>query len=224
MKYIFVDFEMHPISKKYYAEREICKGEIIEFGAVMLDESFQEVSSFKEYVNPEYVQEMYHKISRLTGITEERLLGASRFNEVFDRFVDWCNRLDPEFIVYAWSGSDYAQINKEMKLKNTDISENVQNVLKNWVDFQKEYCTLIKADHVISLEKALNSIGEFFVGDMHDALWDARNTAELFRVTRDQEKFLNLLSSIRSLLVQEDYSSHGYALGDLFDFSSICVA
>lgn len=224
MKHIFVDFEMHPISKAYQAERTICQREIIEFGAVMLDENFNEISSFKEYVNPEYVKEIYKKISILTGITKERLVGASRFNKVFTSFVTWCNSVDNEFVVYTWSDSDFEQITKEMKLKNTYVSDDVNKVLDNWVDFQKDYCELVKADKLISLEKALNSIGQYFVGDMHDALWDARNTADLFTVTRDQDTFFDMLLSVKSLIVQEDNKSSGCKLGDMFDFSSICLA
>ena len=48
MKHIFVDFEMHPIAKEFQNERKICPCEIIEFGAVMLDDDFIEISSFKE--------------------------------------------------------------------------------------------------------------------------------------------------------------------------------
>ena len=53
MKHIFVDFEMHPIAKEYKEEKVICQREIIEFGAVMLDESFKEITSFKAFVQPE---------------------------------------------------------------------------------------------------------------------------------------------------------------------------
>lgn len=45
MKKIFVDLEMNPIRDK--AARRICRSETIEIGAIMLDESNQEISSFK---------------------------------------------------------------------------------------------------------------------------------------------------------------------------------
>ena len=223
MKHIFVDFEMHPISREYREERRICPREIIEFGAVMLDGEFNEIAEFKEYVRPEYVKEVYKKISILTGITQGRLSGASKFNDVFMRFVSWCKSLDDEFTIYAWSGSDLDQITKEMCLKNTYRTEEVEAVLKNWIDFQKDYCELVKADKLISLEKALNSIGQYFVGDMHDALCDARNTADLFTVTRNHDVFFGLLSSVKNLINNEDNAS-GCSLGDMIDFSSICLA
>ncbi|MBR6771084.1 MAG: exonuclease domain-containing protein [Lachnospiraceae bacterium] len=222
MKHIFVDLEMHPISREYQEERKVCPGEIIEFGAVMLDEELKEIASFKEYVRPEYVKEVHKKIEILTGIPQGRLSGASRFNDVFSQFVLWCKSRGDEFTIYAWSGSDLEQITREMSLKNTYRSVEVEAVLNNWVDFQKDYCELVKADKLISLEKALNSIGQYFMGDMHDALCDARNTAELFIITRNQDEFFELLSTVKNLTNDEEKTS-GCTLGDLINFDSICL-
>lgn len=61
MKYIVVDLEMNPIAKKYADKAAICKNEIIEIGAVLLDENFQEISSFMTYVRPEYNSEIVKK-------------------------------------------------------------------------------------------------------------------------------------------------------------------
>ena len=38
MRYIFVDFEMNPVSEKFPEIKKQCKREIIEIGAVMLNE------------------------------------------------------------------------------------------------------------------------------------------------------------------------------------------
>lgn len=100
MKHIFIDFEMHPISKEYKQERKISLMEIIEFGEVMLDENYREISSFKEYVKPEYVKEMYTSVMALTGITPGKLASAIRFDEVLRLFVKWCKSFDEEYIIY----------------------------------------------------------------------------------------------------------------------------
>lgn len=51
MKHIVVDSEMNGIKKGSEAKR-ICDREIIEIGAVMLDDSLNEVSYFRTYVKP----------------------------------------------------------------------------------------------------------------------------------------------------------------------------
>ena len=50
MKYVVVDLEMNWLASKYKIEREFCEREIIEIGAVVLDEKFQEIDKFKTYV------------------------------------------------------------------------------------------------------------------------------------------------------------------------------
>ena len=46
---IFVDLEMHPIPRSLKEERKICTQEIIEIGAVKLNEENEEISSFCEF-------------------------------------------------------------------------------------------------------------------------------------------------------------------------------
>lgn len=50
MKHIVIDLEMNKIARSSEA-RKICKSEIIEIGAVMLDENLQEIGNFRTYVN-----------------------------------------------------------------------------------------------------------------------------------------------------------------------------
>ena len=90
MKYIFVDFEMNPIEGKFKEIRQLCRQEIIEIGAVMLDESYQEVDSFKQYVKPAFSSEITKKYARLTGITTAMVADAPSFNEAIDIFLSWC--------------------------------------------------------------------------------------------------------------------------------------
>lgn len=224
MRRIFVDFEMHPISKEYIEERKICQREIIEFGAVMLDEQCNEISSFKEYVKPQYVRELYGRVVALTGITAATLSGAQHFNEVFYDFLSWCNFFDEDFVVYAWSKSDLEQLTKEMELKKTVQSESVDRLLDNWIDFQKEYCELVKAKQMLSLEKAMNVIGQRYMGNMHDALWDARNTAELFAASVDRNRFFRQLKPITETLSNSKKGIITFSLGEIFNFEACNLA
>ena len=65
MIYVFVDFEMNMIDSEYKKEKKICKSEIIEIGAVKLDEDYNEIDSFKSYVKPAYGT-MASRIIKLT--------------------------------------------------------------------------------------------------------------------------------------------------------------
>lgn len=223
MCYIFVDCEMQSIEAAYKKERTVCSREIIEFGAVMLDGNYREVAFFKEYVKPNYAKVISPQITSLTGITQSKVMGAAAFNEVFLKFVSWCRASGERFVVYAWSECDLEQVTKEMQLKKTIKTADIEEVLGSWVDFQEEYGGLVKADRKLGLKKAVDLTGQSFIGRQHDALCDARNTSELFRLSRNPNELSKLRSSMKYMTGQgaEGYSS---TLGDAFDFSSFCFA
>ena len=157
MRKIFVDLEMCPIPKEYEAEKEICKLETIEIGAVMLDEDGKETDLFKEYIKPVYAAEIPRNIEKLTGIHFGILQGAASFREVLQRFTDWCGVMD--YTIFSWSDNDLLQILQEAALKGIDDTLQLNYMYHRWKDFQQEYCDLFPMDHVMSLEKAVNYCG-----------------------------------------------------------------
>ena len=177
MKAVFVDFEMNPIGRDQKEARRICKGEIIEIGAVKIDEDGNEISSYKEYVLPEYTTAM---------------------NQTFDHFLTWCNEGCPNaYEMFAWSENDWRQLDCELRLKEIDEHDDrVRWMLDHWQNFQQIYCNLLGLDNVISLDKAVSTLGETFDGQMHDALWDARNTSKLYVLSKKKEEFRDIMQPI----------------------------
>ncbi|MBP3806183.1 MAG: exonuclease domain-containing protein [Oribacterium sp.] len=216
MKHIVVDLEMNTIRRRDEARR-ICGFETIEIGAVMLDDNLQEIASFRTYVKPEHCDGIAKNISRLTGITDDMLVNAPKFNEALRMFTNWCLGPGDDVTVYAWSDSDYDQISKEMVLKQYEESRDEAAVLGNvWSDFQKEFDTHLGFDRQLSLKMALDMAGVDFSGREHDALDDARNTEELLHIFRDEELFGKTLRMIKEVM---EPSKIGNTMGELFDFS-----
>ena len=79
MKHIVVDLEMNSLAKEYKVEKEICNREIIEIGAVVLDENYQEVNSFKTFVKPQYNDKIKPYFEKLTGISTTMVENAPVF-------------------------------------------------------------------------------------------------------------------------------------------------
>ena len=75
MQHIFLDFEMNPIPRENREAREIVLGEIIQIGAVKLNEDYQLTDRFSLNVKPEYSPVMPH-ITQLTGIRQEDVENA----------------------------------------------------------------------------------------------------------------------------------------------------
>ena len=217
MNYVIVDFEMNPIAEEHVQERETCKLEIIEIGAVIMDESFMVLGEFKTLVKPQYNEHIYKKYQKLTGITTDMVSGAPTFAPAYEMFVNWCESYEGEYEVYAWSENDYLQLTSEMKLKGYDRADKMGPIDK-WYDFQKEFTKRLKLGQILSLERALNYSGMEIEGKMHDALWDAKNTARLMAATRDEKSFKVIRRNINEILKPQQMTS---ALGDMIDFGAL---
>lgn len=217
MNYIIVDFEMNPIAVEYNEERQICRSEIIEIGAVVLDESFVILGEFKTLVKPQYNDSICKRYETLTGISTQMVCDAPTFATAYEMFANWCESYGNDYEVYAWSENDYKQLRAEMALKHYQKAEKMR-ILEHWFDFQKEYMEKLGMERVMSLKKALHYAGIDFKGHMHDALCDARNTAELFALVRDEEKCESALRSVMDALKPKKL---GGTLGDMIDFSAL---
>ena len=219
MRKIFVDLEMCPIPKEYAAEKELCKLETIEIGAVMLDEEGTELASFKEYIKPAYAVEIPRHIEKLTGIHYSTVEDAASFREVLQRFAEWCGDMD--YTIFSWSDNDLLQILQETALKGISDTPQLSYMYHHWKDFQQEYCELFPMDHVMSLEKAMNYCGLEFKGRAHDGLNDARATADLYRAIHDEESFEEFQKKVLDCFRPKSIS---HTMEDLFDFSAFSTA
>lgn len=218
MRHIVLDLEMNELATEFVEEQKICRFEIIEIGAVKFNDEFKEIDSFKTYVKPEYNSEILEVYEKLTGINTEMVSKAPVFGEAFRMFSDWCKKDGEEYTIYAWSDSDYRQITKEIKLKSYKINKNEKTMFNNWCNFQKYYTEKLGVDHAISLKKALDYAGLDFEGKEHDALFDARNTAELVAICHDKVRFEKMLGSVVEAFKEKEITT---TLGDLFDFSAM---
>ena len=202
MYYIFVYFEMNPVSKDEKEFKEKCPSEIIEIGAIILDDKYNEISTFKRYVKPEHNDSISKKCEELTGISNQTLEESKTFSYVLAEFLNWCiyNAGRNSYEVYAWSENDLDQIKNEISAKNIAINTEIKWMLNNWKDYQRKFCDLIGLKNPISLAKAIEAINIDFRGQAHDALYDAINTAEIFRAVHNKKKYDSTIKKIIEVL------------------------
>lgn len=218
---IVVDFEMNPISERGFEENEDFSREIIQIGAIMLNEKGEEIDSYKGYIKPEFSKKMNPAIIKLTGITEYELQNSNTFEKAINEFADWC-MAKGKCLVFSWSESDYVQIYNEVKAKKISPQGNLEYILKNWWDLQAEFGIAVKKKHQLSLRKALEIMGELYDGKAHDALADARNTVSLFHLMQNRTEFEKRFAIISSVKKSEDMKKEKagntgmFSLGDLF--------
>ncbi len=210
MAWVFMDLEMKPVDKQFRRERDICRQEVIEFGAVKLGEDMTETDSFRALVKPA-LGEIPPRYAQLTGITNDMVAEAPDFETVLGQFAAWCEDAET---VYAWSGSDLDQLRGEVKMKGIDFP--LEALAGKWADFQKIFTRAVGLKRELSLEQAVNIANISFEGHQHDALWDARNTAELFRIYRDEGRFNAIIGPLREAVNPKKQTSFTLAdaLGD----------
>lgn len=186
-KYVIVDLEMCNVSKNINRDVYNWRSELIQIGAVLIDESLEIVDEFMSYVSPKYgAVDSY--IQRLTGISREDVQGAPNIKEALENFVNW---LPNDAVLVSWSVNDEVQIRRELSAKGI-IIEGLEQYLDNWLDCQKTFGERMDAQKNYRLSEALIIANIDYDENIHDALVDAKNTARLFiKMEREPELILN---------------------------------
>lgn len=174
MNYIIFDLEWNqPASWDLAITQPIyLSGEIIEIGAVMLDEQFKPVDELRLFVVPQYYAKMHKEVTALTGIRDRDLAEKGMpFPEAYAKFIAWCGE---EYAFMTWSMNDMPVLIDNMILHGLDVSN-----LPECYDIQRIFSReIMRGETRYSLETALTLLKE--KGDAsHDALHDARNTAKI---------------------------------------------
>ena len=118
------------------------------------------------------------------------------------------------FEIYAWSGSDYAQIMHEVISKNI-LNPDILHLLKSeyWVDYQEYFCKRFHLRSTPSLKLAFDLTDMTREGREHDGLDDAFDTARLISMLHHDPGFkLNPLYD----QAKQEPEELTFSLGSLF--------
>ncbi len=220
MKHIIIDLEMNPLDRNFTKEKAICGREIMQIGAVLLDDQYQEIGYFNTLVKPQYNERIEKKFEKLTGIKTDMLQDAPVFKDAIEQFFSWCHSINDDIRIYQWSESDCTQITKELTLKNICLGSDNTELLLGFQDFQKEFGNKLGLSKAVSLKDAVMYAGVDFSGKEHDALDDAKNTAALLRIIRIPELCKAALENVIEALATK---SMGTSLGELFHFEELSI-
>lgn len=213
---IVLDLEFCNVPKNADCSKML-HNEIIEIGAVRLDDSLETVSEYQTYVQPEFGR-LTSRIEKLTGISNAMLVNQRNFKECLADFIDWIMDgfdSDTELYICSWSMSDYRQLYKEIQAKHL-ISDKTELLLSNWRDIQQEFSDGICYNHPLKLSTAISALDADFSGNMHSALADAANTAYIVSLMEDEIYFRERTKGIRSLFGDYEEAKSGNTLGSIF--------
>ena len=174
MNYVVVDLEWNQaMSSKSSVFNKLpihLRGEIIEIGAVKLDENMMPGEEFTIDVKPVYFKRMHYKVKKITGFDTERLAQGVSFADAVEQFREFCGD-DVTFI--TWGCDDQGIFEQNIIIHDLDW-----DWISGWINLQLIYNLQTGGD---KNQKSLASAMEHFEIEQtriaHDALGDAYNTA-----------------------------------------------
>lgn len=194
-KRVVIDLEMCNVPQIYRNKNYSLSKEIIQIGAVLMDENNNINDEFSQFVKPDYgVVDNF--IKSLTGIREANVRKAKPLGVVVREMLAWIGTEDINF--YSWSDNDYRQFKKELQAKEIESDDFVPLLNeKNWIDFQQVFDKRFKFGKSLSLKDALFYLEIDPEGRLHDGLADARNTARMIAKMEKYPDKLFLLDTVR---------------------------
>ena len=188
MSYVVVDLEWNQaMSSKSSVFNKLpihLRGEIIEIGAVKLDENMQPTEELTIDVKPVYFKRMHYKVKKITGFDKERLAHGIAFSDALEELREFCGD-DVTFI--TWGCDDQGILEQNIIIHDLDW-----DWISGWINLQLIYNLQTGGD---KNQKSLASAMEHFEIEQtrvaHDALGDAYNTA-LVSTKLDMEEGLRL--------------------------------
>ena len=173
MTHIVLDLEWN--QKKYKsAVRSI--GEIIEIGAVRLNDDMEETGEFSMIVRPSIYPALHPYVRDMVHITQEELEEGTRFEDVYAAFRAFCT---DDCAFYSWGFEDI-----EILMQNLAYYGLPLNDFTRCYDLQKAFAQQVDTESQPqrSLAWCVEKLGiEEQEGEYHRALTDARYTAQIMK-------------------------------------------
>ena len=143
--------------------------EIIEIGAVKVNELGLIVDEFDIFIKPYLYPRLSLYCRKLTGITQAQVDLAVSFPAANTRFKEWCDGA----ALWSW-GEDRNLMKQDGRLWGVDVTyamqtKNLSLAFKR--RYQRRKCGVLRALHILGME---------FEGEHHRAIDDAHNTARIF--------------------------------------------
>ena len=176
MNYIVFDLEWNqsPGGKKSSNRR--LPFEIIEIGAVKMNECLETTDSFQRLIKPEVYNWIHDSIHEVIHVDYKDLMDGTPFPQAVEEFFAWCG---PEFRFFTWGNQDVMELQRN--LKYYDMLSKLPGPV-TYYDVQKLFSIRYEDGHMRrSLEYAADYLDIPKNQGFHRALADAYYTAEVLK-------------------------------------------
>lgn len=161
-----------PQSKSYMITDPIkLVGEVIQIGAVKLDENFRYLGDISISIAPKYYTEINKYVGMLTGIETGDLAKGLLFPKAYEQFIEWCGN---EFTFITWGPDDMNILASNIAIHNIKDekypSYDLQRIFNAQITKESRQWALASAMELLNLQLDL---------PCHDARNDAIYTARI---------------------------------------------
>lgn len=189
MNYIILDLEW---DNSFYPPEKRFINQILQIGAVKLDETFKIVDTFEATIKSSFTKRVSGRFSKLTGITNEVMRSGMAFEKAVNAYNEW---IGDDTVTMTWSNSDLFSIMENEKYllkglrfkiqKHLDLQSFIQNEMR-----QKGF----EVTSQISLSNAADSL-QITTDDfsLHTAKDDSLICAALLKKCYNKERFEKLI-------------------------------
>lgn len=186
MNYIIFDLEWNQAADLRTRRANSLLFEIIEIGAVKLNEKREQIDDFHELIKPQVFRTMNQVTGDLIHLKMEQLENCRSFPEVAGDFVRWCGS---DYIFCTWGSLDITELQKNMDYYNmTPVSEKTVK----YYDVQKLFSIAFEdRKSRRTLQYAVDFLGIRKDEAFHRAYTDAYYTAQIVKKIESDAVFRN---------------------------------
>lgn len=182
MNYIVLDLEFNQPFQFQSGSQTIlnpeCPFEIIQIGAVKLNQNFEYLESFNFFIKPQIYKRIHPFVEKITGITQEQLRDCPFFPDAYHAFVQFIG--NESSVLCTWGVDDIKSLFKNILYYNlkpnliTDKYLNVQSFANMYLHYEP--------GKTIGLKNAVTLLNLPIDAEFHNALHDAQYTAQIFKI------------------------------------------
>ncbi len=212
MTTIILDLEWNTA---YYPKQSRFINEIIEFGAVKLDENLEVVDDFQMFVRSRLTKRLRGKVKELTHITNDDLLrDGVDFAEALAKFTEWAGK---DNLIMTWSNTDLHVLVDNCK---SFVGKETIPFLYYYADLQKyvQSCLELDESAQLGLSHAAELLGSYCGDiDFHRAKGDSFLCARIFKQCYEPEHFGEFVFNTRGTDFYDRLFFKNYIISEIND-------
>jgi len=160
---------------RYHGTELTFRGEIIQIGAVRIDEAARVLDTFSINLKPRIFRKLQHHIAKVTGLTQSDLDAGYPMREGLQRFLQWAG---PDARLAEWGMDDVPVLKQNLFL--TGLNEDWP---EEWYDLQQVFLQTYprREGEGLTLESVVERLGIPKDEPFHNALDDALYTVKVCR-------------------------------------------